>query len=106
MEQKIAKEEQKEKAHEFTVPNICKAIVHEVCELEDEYNWKWWKQDKSVNRKRVLEETVDIFHFFVCLCLKQGITPEELYLSYIEKNKENIDRQAGKIKGREDYAKK
>ena len=72
--------------------DICSALMSEGGEL-----WatcgKWWKKRQSTREKQV-EETVDILHFFLTLCLRLGITPQELYDAYCEKLKVNYQRQA------------
>lgn len=72
------------------------AIVSELAELLNEVNFKWWKNPKEVKIDAVKEEIVDILHFFVGMCLRCGMTSEELYNIYISKNKENFDRQYGR----------
>ncbi|KAB2954342.1 dUTPase [Heliorestis acidaminivorans] len=71
------------------------AMISELSELLDEVNFKWWKNPKPINEDAVKEELIDILHFFVSMCLKAGLTPEELYERYKKKNQENFDRQAG-----------
>ncbi|NLM95449.1 MAG: dUTPase [Firmicutes bacterium] len=71
------------------------AIVAELAELLNEVNFKWWKNPQPVDRERVKEELVDILHFFVSMCLKCDISPEELYQGYLTKNQENFRRQHG-----------
>jgi dimeric dUTPase (all-alpha-NTP-PPase superfamily) len=71
------------------------AMVSELAELLEEVNFKWWKNPKPVNSNRVKEELVDILHFFTSMCLKVGMTADELYEMYLLKNKENFDRQRG-----------
>ena len=72
-----------------------RAIVHECCELDNELNWKPWKNgpDLSSNRQERLFEMADIFHFFVQLALDQGFSAEEIYAAYVAKNEENRRRQ-------------
>ena len=70
------------------------AIISELGELLDEVSFKWWKDDK-VNPEAAKEELVDILHFFISMCIKAGISSEDLYEAYIEKNKENFARQNG-----------
>lgn len=36
-----------------------------------------------------------MLHFFVSICLYAGVSAKDLYDAYIEKNKENFDRQNG-----------
>lgn len=72
-----------------------RAIVHECCELDNELNWKPWKNagDLSANRQDRLFEMADIFHFFVQLALDQGFSATEIYAAYVAKNDENRRRQ-------------
>jgi dimeric dUTPase (all-alpha-NTP-PPase superfamily) len=72
------------------------AIVSELGELLDETNFKWWKNPKDINHDALREELVDILHFFISMCIKAGMTAEDLYQGYFKKNKENFDRQQGK----------
>lgn len=71
------------------------AMMSELSELLNEINYKWWKNPKQVQMDAVKEELVDVLHFFVGMCLKTGMTAEELFERYIEKNKENFARQDG-----------
>jgi dimeric dUTPase (all-alpha-NTP-PPase superfamily) len=72
-----------------------RAIVHECCELDNELNWKPWKnaRDLSANREDRLVEMADILHFFVQLALDQGFSADEIYGAYVAKNEENRQRQ-------------
>ena len=72
------------------------AMLSELAELIDEVNFKWWKNPKPVDGDRVKEELVDILHFFVSMCLTSGMSAQELFGRYIEKNQENFDRQNGR----------
>jgi dimeric dUTPase (all-alpha-NTP-PPase superfamily) len=72
------------------------AIISELAELLDEVNFKWWKNPKELNHDNIKEELVDILHFFVSMCIKAGMSSEELYQIYIKKNQENFDRQHGR----------
>lgn len=71
------------------------AMLSEMAELLNEVNFKWWKNPKPVDEHAVKEELVDILHFFVSMCLRAHMTPDELYQIYLDKNKENFDRQNG-----------
>ena len=71
------------------------AMVSELGELLDEVSFKWWK-DETIDPEAVKEELVDILHFFVSMCIKAGISSEELYMAYIKKNEENFARQEGR----------
>ncbi len=72
------------------------AIVSELCEMLRETNFKWWKNHTQTNMEAIKEELVDVLHFFVSMCLKTGMDAEELHKRYLNKNKENFDRQQGK----------
>ena len=71
------------------------AIVSELAELLAEVNFKWWKNPKEIDKQNVKEELVDILHFFVGMCLRFGMTGQELYDIYLKKNEENFKRQYG-----------
>lgn len=72
------------------------AMVSELAELLDEVNFKWWKNPKQIDDDRIKSELVDILHFFVSMCLTAGMDAGELYGRYLDKNKENFDRQYGR----------
>ncbi|HHT72718.1 MAG TPA: dUTPase [Firmicutes bacterium] len=71
------------------------AIIAELSEILEEVNYKWWKDPRPINEDKLKEEIVDVLHFFVSMCIKAGIGPEELYQAYMEKNAENFRRQQG-----------
>lgn len=75
---------------------LAHALLDETMEYFHDLKWKWWKKLKNykvdeTNRKHV--ELPDIFHFFIQLCIEEGITPEDLYHDYNEKLQENYLRQ-------------
>ena len=72
------------------------AMLSEMAELIDEVNFKWWKNPKPVDEVKVKEELVDVLHFFISMCLIYDMDAKELYDMYMDKNKENFDRQNGK----------
>ena len=72
------------------------AMISELSEVLDEVNFKWWKNPKSVDDAALKGELVDVLHFFVSMCLKSGMTAEELFSLYKAKNQENFDRQYGR----------
>ena len=72
------------------------AMISELSEVLDEVNFKWWKNPKPVDEDALKNELVDVLHFFVGMCLKSGMTADELYSRYREKNRENFDRQYGR----------
>lgn len=72
------------------------AMVSELAELLEEVNFKWWKNPKPLNEEHIKEELIDILHFFVSMCLRMGMSADEVFNIYMKKNKENFDRQNGK----------
>ena len=72
-----------------------RAIIHECCELDNELNWKPWKNpaDLDANRQARLMEMADILHFVVQLTMDQGFSADDLYHAYLAKNQENRSRQ-------------
>ena len=78
---------------------LSRAIQHELMEIEDLLPWKWWKNYGSIDDdviKAIKEELIDILHFWLSMCHKLDMTPDEVMKIYKEKNKENFDRQNGK----------
>ena len=71
------------------------AMVSELAELLAEVNFKWWKNPNPVQEDCLKEELVDILHFFVGMCLRAGMTSEEMFQIYLRKNEENFKRQYG-----------
>ena len=72
------------------------AMLSELAEVLDEVNFKWWKNKKPLDTDALRGELVDILHFFVSMCIRSGMDADELFARYIEKNKENFDRQYGR----------
>ncbi|MEO7003705.1 MAG: dUTPase [Ktedonobacterales bacterium] len=72
-----------------------RAIVHECCELDNELNWKPWKNPRPLdaNREERLLEMADILHFFLQLALDQNFSADDIYAAYLRKNEENRERQ-------------
>ncbi|RLJ03425.1 MAG: dUTPase [Candidatus Aenigmatarchaeota archaeon] len=90
----IAKEKSlKEWSREESIDKLTTAMLDEVMEVKEHANWKWWKKPKEWDIEEIKEEMVDILHFWVSLCLRLGITPEEIFEKYKEKNQKNIQRQ-------------
>ena len=71
------------------------AMISELSELIDEVNFKWWKAPKTDNGAAIKGELVDIFHFFISMCIDAGLTADELFALYAAKNAENVKRQNG-----------
>lgn len=79
------------------------ALMVELGEVMEEARYKWWKNPDPIDAEKLHEELVDVFHFFISLCLDAGLDAEGLYQGYLAKNRENFDRQAG-LSDRAGYA--
>lgn len=71
------------------------ALIVELGEVLEESRYKWWKNPEPIDQARLYEELVDVFHFFVALCLAAGMSAEDLFRGYLAKNDENQRRQDG-----------
>jgi dimeric dUTPase (all-alpha-NTP-PPase superfamily) len=65
----------------------------EAAEAIDSLNWKWWKKDPD-DWENVKVELIDMLHFWVSMCTVAGLTPQEAFDLYFEKNKLNHHRQS------------
>lgn len=71
------------------------AMVSELAELLEEVNFKWWKSPHPLHEEQIREEITDLLHFLVSMCIEAGISAEDLYQTYVGKNRENVRRQDG-----------
>ncbi len=76
----------------ITTLALAKALIHEVIELEDEFNWKWWEKAKFVDYNKVEGELIDIFFFFLSICNNLNLNEERLIKLYKKKYKINLKR--------------
>ena len=72
------------------------AMIDETMEALRETPWKPWKKEQQFNEENFKEELIDIFHFFMNLCLITGMTSKELYTRYNNKLTKNVERQINK----------
>jgi len=72
------------------------AMVAELSEVLDEARFKWWKNHEPIDETALKNELVDVLHFFISMCIRSGMSADELYDLYVEKNRENFNRQHGK----------
>jgi dimeric dUTPase (all-alpha-NTP-PPase superfamily) len=86
---------------DFTPEERMAAIRENVLACEDELHealaetgWKPWATSNHINTEAFHSEMVDAWHFFMNLMLHSGMTADDLYRGYIEKNAKNIKRQA------------
>lgn len=75
------------------VLNYCRALSQETAELTDSVPWKWWAKYQKFDKQNARVEVVDMFHFLVSLAQVLGLTADDIYNGYLEKNKINFARQ-------------
>ena len=73
------------KKKNIDILDIIRALQHELIELENEFNWKWWENDKIIDYKKVKEEIIDLFFFLFSLCNKINIDEKEIDNLYFNK---------------------
>lgn len=79
---------------QFILLNIV-ALTDELHEALAETYWKPWAATPPGwrDRDKFVKELTDAFHFLLNLYLTAGVTAEELFASYMGKNKVNFERQ-------------
>lgn len=75
------------------VLNYCRAMSQELAELTDSVPWKWWAKYQKFDQQNARVEVVDLFHFLISLAQVLGMSAEDVYRCYLEKNKVNFERQ-------------
>jgi dUTP pyrophosphatase len=74
--------------------NYALAMTQEVAELVDSTNWKWWRTKVDLFDEQNLKvELVDILHFWVSACQVMGLSAEDVFRMYAQKNAINAQRQ-------------
>ncbi len=72
-------------------------LIAEAIEVTEWIPWKDWKTKQDpINRGELAYELSDILHFFVNICMIHGIGPEEIVGLYLDKQKQNQQRQEDK----------
>lgn len=75
------------------IKDMVLAAEDELHEALAEVGWKPWATSRHINEEAFKGELVDLFHFFMNLCLVVKMTPQELHERYAEKRGRNIKRQ-------------
>jgi len=88
---------------EARINGVLTALVHEVEEMRDCVQWKWWKPTMKFKKGEAKEELIDILHFVLSLCILLEMNGEQVVDMYLHKRAINIQRQKdphlGYIKG-------
>ena len=70
------------------------AMFVEMGEMMNEIrSFKFWSDKPSSHRTVIIEEYVDVLHFFLSLANQLGIIAEDIEMAYEKKNKVNFERQ-------------
>ncbi|MFN4336880.1 MAG: dUTPase [Candidatus Nitrosocaldus sp.] len=85
------------KSREERISQLCIAIIHEACELQDLTNWKWWKKSSRIDyrfdEEKAKEELIDIWHFVIQATIELGMDAKDVLNAYTRKNLINRERQ-------------
>ena len=73
--------------------NYARAMTQELAELTDSVPWKWWAKYQEFDLQNAKVEIVDLFHFLVSAAQVLGMSAEDVYDVYLQKNKVNHERQ-------------
>ena len=73
--------------------NYCRAMSQELAELTDSVPWKWWAKYQTFDKHNARVEVVDLFHFLISLAEMLGMSAEDVYRYYRDKNIVNLQRQ-------------
>ena len=81
-----------EEQHKWIL-NYCRAMSQEIAELTDSVPWKWWAKYQKFDKQNARVEVVDLMHFLISLAEILGMTAEDVFEYYSQKNKVNLKRQ-------------
>ncbi|HEX2612055.1 MAG TPA: dUTPase [Fibrobacteria bacterium] len=72
--------------------NYLTALDDESRELREELLWKWWSKD-HLDMQNIRVEIIDQLHFWISLALTSGLSADEVFDTYMQKNAVNHARQ-------------
>lgn len=75
------------------VLNYCRAMSQEIAELTDSIPWKWWAKYQKFDLQNARVEVVDLFHFLISAARILGMSADDVFNYYRDKNKVNVQRQ-------------
>lgn len=74
--------------------NTALAMFVELAEMMNEIrSFKFWSDKPSSHRTVIIDEYVDVLHFFLSLANQMDFTAEDIEMAYEKKNKVNFERQ-------------
>ena len=68
------------------------ALDDESRELREELLWKWWSKD-HLDVQNIRVEIIDQLHFWMSLALTAGLSADDVFDTYMQKNAVNHARQ-------------
>ena len=69
------------------------ALNQEVSELIDCVPWKWWAHYQKLDLEHAKVELIDILHVVLSIAQVLGMSPEDIFNTYMQKNAVNFKRQ-------------
>lgn len=81
-----------EEQHKWVL-NYCRAMSQEIAELTDSIPWKWWAKYQKFDLQNARVEVVDLFHFLISVAEILGMSADDVFNYYRDKNKVNLQRQ-------------
>ena len=92
--QEVADPRAKDLMNDEYIKDMILAAYSELSEILNEINWKPWRQTKkTVYSGRYKNEIIDLFHFVINLSIAVDMEPKEFFNRFVDKNKENHERQ-------------
>jgi dimeric dUTPase (all-alpha-NTP-PPase superfamily) len=73
--------------------NYTRAMTQELAELTDSVPWKWWAKYQKFDQQNAVVELVDLLHFLISACQVMGLSAEDVFRIYTQKNAVNLERQ-------------
>lgn len=74
--------------------NTILAMMVEVGEMANEIRcFKHWSNKSASSKEIILEEYIDVLHFFLSIANQLGFTENDIETMYMQKNQVNFERQ-------------
>lgn len=89
----VRPDEMSEEEQQQWTLNYCRALSQEIAELTDSVPWKWWAKYQAFDKQNARIEVVDMIHFVVSLAQVLGLSANDVYCLYMQKNEVNFQRQ-------------
>ena len=73
--------------------NYTRAMTQELAELTDSVPWKWWAKYQKFDQQNAVVELIDLLHFLISACQVMGLSADDVFRIYTQKNAVNLKRQ-------------